>query len=135
MRPVCEATVQLQHALEECLRVAVLVRSSETQARVIEGVPVEFRMARDGRERVVLHVHAELSQLVVLDRIAWVAPAREERATTTPVPAPRRSVLADTLAPRRMAPPKAPPMPPRDPSLVGSVYRIPAGAYARVVRS
>jgi hypothetical protein len=46
-------------------------------ARTIEGVPVGFRAASDGRTRVVIQLIAgETEQVVLLDRISLVVPGR-----------------------------------------------------------
>lgn len=77
-----DATVALQFAMEHGARVVVTVRDPtdpRRPPRMIEGVPVDFRLARDGRERVVLEIQPETFQFLLLERIARVAPADPER--------------------------------------------------------
>jgi hypothetical protein len=86
-----DATVTLQWAMEHRARVLVIVRGDPAmgrQARLLEGIPVDFSPTRDGRERVVLEtVAGESQQLVLLERIARVTvEGREtiERASPEP---------------------------------------------------
>lgn len=78
-----DATVTLQWAMENHVRVVVIVRgdpASGRPARVIEGVPVDFRPTSDGRERVVIEVvPGEAQQLVLLERIVRVTPANDSQ--------------------------------------------------------
>jgi hypothetical protein len=51
--------------------------------RTIEGVPVGFRAASDGRTRVIIQLIAgESEQLVLLDRISRVTPGRASETTS-----------------------------------------------------
>ncbi len=75
-RTELDATVALQLAMERGTQVAVLIRSSSSlPGRVVIGVPVDFRMARDGRERVVLRIQQDTYQFLLLERIARVSPS------------------------------------------------------------
>lgn len=59
--------------------VALVLRGDATSglaARVVEGVPVGFRPAKDGRERIVLKIAEGTEQLVLLERVVRVLPPR-----------------------------------------------------------